>query len=78
MFQRLQLQDLPLTLSLSDDDAMMPSMKLSSFDQIVVGARVSFSGNPVSQSGDFYTEMESVDSANPPEQIDLTIDRIKN
>jgi cytochrome c-type biogenesis protein CcmH len=76
--KRLQLQDLPLTLSLSDDDAMMPSMKLSSFDQIVVGARVSFSGNPVSQSGDFYTEMESVDSANPPEQIDLTIDRIKN
>ncbi len=75
--KRLQLQDLPLTLSLDDDDAMMPSMKLSSFDQIVVGARVSFSGNPVSQSGDFYTELESVDSANPPEQIDLTIDRIK-
>ena len=75
--KRLQLQDLPLTLSLSDDDAMMPSMKLSSFDQVVVGARVSFSGNPVSQSGDFYTEMESVDSANPPEQIELTIDRVK-
>ena len=52
-------------------------MKLSSFDQVVVGARVSFSGNPVSQSGDFYTELESVDSLNPPEQIDLTIDRIK-
>jgi len=75
--KRLQLQDLPLTLSLDDDDAMMPSMKLSSFDQVVVGARVSFSGNPVSQSGDFYTELESVDSANPPEQIDLTIDRVK-
>lgn len=75
--KRLQLQDLPLTLSLSDDDAMMPSMKLSSFDQVVVGARVSFSGNPVSQSGDFYTELESVDSANPPEQIELTIDQIK-
>ena len=75
--KRLQLQDLPLTLVLSDDDAMIPSMKLSSFDQVVVGARVSFSGNPVSQSGDFYTELESVDSANPPEQIDLTIDQIK-
>jgi len=75
--KRLQLQDLPLTLVLSDDDAMIPSMKLSSFDQVVVGARVSFSGNPVSQSGDFYTELESVDSANPPEQVDLTIDQIK-
>ena len=75
--KRLQLKDLPLTLSLGDDDAMMPSMKLSSFDQVVVGARVSFSGNPVSQSGDFYTELESVDSANPPEQIDLIIDKVK-
>ena len=75
--KRLQLKDLPVTLSLDDDDAMMPSMKLSSFDQVVVGARVSFSGNPVAQSGDFYTEMESVDSANPPEQISLTIDKIK-
>ncbi|MCP4335852.1 MAG: c-type cytochrome biogenesis protein CcmI [Gammaproteobacteria bacterium] len=75
--KRLQLQDLPLTLSLGDDDAMIPSMKLSSFDQVVVGARVSFSGNPVSQSGDFYTELESVDSTNPPEQIDLTIDQVK-
>ncbi|MCP4765945.1 MAG: c-type cytochrome biogenesis protein CcmI [Gammaproteobacteria bacterium] len=75
--KRLQLQDLPLTISLDDDDAMMPSMKLSSFDQVVVGARVSFSGNPVAQSGDYYTELESVDSANPPEQIDLTIDRVK-
>ncbi len=75
--KRLQLKDLPLTLSLGDDDAMMPSMKLSSFDEVVVGARVSFSGNPVAQSGDFYTEMESVDSANPPEQIELLIDQVK-
>jgi cytochrome c-type biogenesis protein CcmH len=75
--KRLQLQDLPLTLSLSDADAMMPTMKLSSFDQVVVGARVSFSGNPVAQSGDFYTELGSVDSANPPERIDLTIDKVK-
>ena len=68
--KRLRLQDLPVTLSLSDADAMMPSMKLSSFDQVIVGARVSFSGNPVAQSGDFYTEQESVDSANPPEFAD--------
>jgi cytochrome c-type biogenesis protein CcmH len=75
--KRLQLKDLPLTLSLGDADAMMPSMKLSSFDQVIVGARLSFSGNPVAQSGDFYTEMDSVDSSNPPPQISLTIDRVK-
>ncbi len=75
--KRLQLQDLPLTLSLSDADAMLPAMKLSSFDEVIVGARVSFSGNPVAQSGDFYTELGAVDSIDPPERISLTIDQVK-
>jgi cytochrome c-type biogenesis protein CcmH len=75
--RKLQLGDLPLSLTLSDDDAMMPTMKLSSFDQVIVGARVSRSGNPVAQDGDFYTEREAVDSNNPPAQIDLVIDQIK-
>jgi cytochrome c-type biogenesis protein CcmH len=75
--RKLQLSDLPVSLTLSDDDAMMPTMKLSSFDQVIVGARVSSSGNPVAQSGDFYTEREAVDSSNPPAVINLTIDQIK-
>ena len=75
--RKLQLSDLPVSLTLSDDDAMMPTMKLSSFDQVIVGARVSSSGNPVAQSGDFYTELEEVDSSNPPAQISLTIDQVK-
>jgi cytochrome c-type biogenesis protein CcmH len=75
--RRLQVSDLPATLTLGDGDAMMPAMKLSSFDQVIVGARVSFSGNPVAQSGDFYTELDSVDSSDPPPRIDLTIDRVK-
>ncbi len=75
--KRLQLQDLPISVSLSDADAMMPAMTLSSFDQVIVGARVSVSGNPVAQTGDFYIEQDSVDSTNPPAQISLTIDRIK-
>jgi hypothetical protein len=75
--KRLKLQDLPVTLSLGDGDAMMPSMKLSAYDQVIVGARVSFSGNPVAQNGDFYTELGSVNSANPPPQISLVIDQVR-
>ncbi len=75
--KKLQLGDLPVSLTLSDADAAMPTMKLSSFSQVVVGARVSSSGNPLAQSGDFYTERESVDSDNPPSQINLIIDQIK-
>ncbi len=75
--KRLRLKDLPVELTLSDADAMMPAMKLSSFDQVIVGARVSKSGNPVAQSGDFFTEKGSIDRANPPQQIRLTIDQVK-
>jgi cytochrome c-type biogenesis protein CcmH len=75
--KRIQLSDLPASLTLSDADAMMPSMKLSSFDLVIVGARVSKSGNPVAQSGDFYTELESINSADPPARISLLIDKIK-
>ncbi|MDH3449426.1 MAG: c-type cytochrome biogenesis protein CcmI [Gammaproteobacteria bacterium] len=75
--KRLTLADLPVALTLSDADAMMPAMKLSSFEQVIVGARVSPSGNPVAQSGDFYTELGSIDSSSPPAEISLTIDRVK-
>ena len=75
--KRITVAELPASLTLGDADAMMPSMTISSFDQLVVGARVSMTGNPVAQSGDFFTELESVDSSNPPEQIDLVIDTVK-
>ncbi len=49
---KLKLSQLPISVSLSDADAMMPQMTLSSFDQVVVGARLSFSGQPIAQKGD--------------------------
>jgi cytochrome c-type biogenesis protein CcmH len=75
--KRLSVRDLPAQVTLSDSDAMIPSMKLSSFDQIVVGARVSKTGNPVAQAGDLFVEIEGVDSNNPPQNMILSIDRVK-
>ncbi len=75
--KRLTLAELPVSLTLGDEDAMMPAMKLSGFDEVVVGARVSLSGNPVAQDGDFFTELESINSAQPPAQLELVIDRIR-
>jgi cytochrome c-type biogenesis protein CcmH len=49
---RKQVKDLPLQFTFDDSMAMQPQAKLSGFDQVVVMARISRSGNPIAQPGD--------------------------
>jgi len=49
---RKQVKDLPMAFSLDDTMAMRPGLKMSGFEQVVVVARVSKSGNPMAKSGD--------------------------
>ncbi len=57
---RLKVSDLPATFILTDDMAMMPTMKMSSFPEIVIEARISKSGQAVPASGDLQGFSESV------------------
>ncbi len=47
-----QVKDLPLEFTLDDSLAMSPAARLSSAGQVVVGARISKSGNATPQPGD--------------------------
>jgi cytochrome c-type biogenesis protein CcmH len=58
--ERKQVSDLPITVTLDDSTAMMPAMKLSNFDEVAVGARVSKSGTAMPQSGDLQGLAEPV------------------
>ena len=49
---RLKASDLPATFTLTDDMAMTPTMKMSSFPEVVIEARISKSGQAVPASGD--------------------------
>jgi cytochrome c-type biogenesis protein CcmH len=57
---RKQVKDLPIEFRLDDAMAMQPSMKLSSFPKVVVGARVSKRGDAVPQPGDLQGVTEPV------------------
>ena len=70
---RRSLADLPLTLTLSDAQAMIENMKITAFEEVIVGARISKSGNPVGQPGDLYFETGSVDTANLTAPVKITI-----
>ncbi len=50
---RVRAGDLPKTFALDDSMAVAPDFKLSSAAEVVVGARVSKSGSPMPQKGDF-------------------------
>ena len=57
---RKQVSDLPITVSLNDTMAMMPTMKLSNFPEVKLLARVSKSGNAMSQTGDLIGAINQV------------------
>ena len=58
--ERKKVSDLPLTVTLNDAMAMMPTMKLSSFPQVKLLARISTSGNAMQQPGDLIGAVEPV------------------
>jgi len=72
---QIKVADLPAKVTLDDSMAMIPTLKLSTFPTVTVGARVALSGNPIAQSGDLYTEIESV-VVEPELTLELRIDTV--
>jgi len=69
---RHRVKELPLEITLDDSSAMMPQAKLSGFQQVTVGARVSHSGDPVAKSGDLMGEVSPVAVA-PDTAVEVVI-----
>lgn len=69
-----KVKDLPLSFAMNDAMAMMPNMKLSSFDQVRVVARISKSGNAMPQSGDFQGMSPVV--GNRTSNLNVVIDQV--
>ena len=71
---RARVRDLPYEFRLDDSMAMTPAMKLSAFPRVVVGARVSKSGNATAQSGDLQGASAPV--PNDFGEVRVIIDRV--
>ena len=55
---RKQVKDLPFDFVLDDSSAMSPTLKLSGFERVVVGARISKSGDAIPHPGDLAGQSE--------------------
>ena len=74
--QRLPGAKFPLTVILDDSMGMMPTMKLSSAAQVVVGARVSKTGVANPQRGDLETISAPLATASQQGPVRLVIDTV--
>lgn len=72
---RKKANQLPLQIQLTDDMAMTAAMKLSSFQQVSVTARISKSGNALRQAGDLIGKVDSV-NVDDNKIIQITIDQV--
>ncbi len=72
---RLTAADLPARVTLDESMAMTPQMTLGTFPQVVVGARVSRSGNATPTAGDLEGSSAPLAPAGGPE-VTVTIDRV--
>jgi cytochrome c-type biogenesis protein CcmH len=70
-----QVSDLPFTFQLDDSTAMSPQMKLSNFADVVVGARVSKSGQATPTAGDLTGQSAPVKSGGAA--VTLLIDSVQ-
>lgn len=70
--RKLRVADLPASLRLDDASAMMPQMKLSDYEQVIIGARISMSGEPVARNGDWQGE-SAVINWREEKSVSLTI-----
>ncbi len=72
---RRTVADLPIPFTLDDAMAMSPAMKLSNFPVVVVGARVSKSGNALPSPGDLSGQVTNVKTGT--EGLQIVIDTVQ-
>ncbi len=73
--EKKSASELPITVTLDDSMSMMPSMKLSSFQEIMVLARISSSGSAMLQSGDLQGQVSPI-VLGKQDKVEVVINRV--
>jgi cytochrome c-type biogenesis protein CcmI len=74
--QKLTNFNLPLKLTLDDSMAMMPSLKLSNFEDVIVTARISLDDSVMPQAGELEGQTGVISLSSDLGTISVTINRV--
>lgn len=69
---RKTVKELPLSVDLSDDNAMVPGNTISKHDEVRLSARIALRGTAIRQSGDLLAEIE----AKVGSEVELVISQV--
>lgn len=72
---RKSASELPISVTLDDSMAMMPTMKLSNFQEVAIIARVSSNGTAMLQTGDLLGQLSPV-VLGKQEKVEIMINRV--
>ena len=73
---RRAVGDLPLTIALSDRDAMIAGRSIATVQQVEVVARISKTGTPQQQSGDLFGQVQHRFASPKSDTVEIVIDRV--
>ena len=74
--RRFKVADLPATVTLDDSMAIVPGLKLSTAPEVLVGARISKSGQATPSAGDLEGQAGPV-KVSETSPVTVTIDRVR-
>lgn len=72
---RRSAAELPLQVVMNDSHMLTPGGRMSDFKQLLIGARISMSGQPMAQSGDLQSKEQLIVPGDSP-VVDLLIDEV--
>lgn len=74
---RKQVRDLPVSFVLGDQMSVLPYAKMSSYSSVIIGARVSRSGNATAESGDLEGQSAPVSPGSKDLLVRINLQRNK-
>lgn len=69
-------KELPLNITLDDSQAMLPTAKLSQYQEVIISARISKTGNAAPQSGDIFGETTVIKTNEVSQPIKIIINQV--